>query len=440
MHLATAPDAQEAVRRAKEAFAVTRKLSAAERSAILLRLRDGVLARRAEFERTMVEESGKPIQQARQELERGLCTLLLAAEEAKRIGGELIPLDLLDATANKIGITRRFPLGTVLGIPAFNFPFNLVAHKIAPALAAGNTVILKPAPQTPLTALLMAEVFDKTGAPPGMLSVLPCHNQVAETLVVHEDIQALTFTGSTRVGWHLKARCGKKRVLLELGGNAGVIVDSDARLDEAAQKCSMAAFAYAGQVCVSLQRIFVHFSVYKEFVDKLVACTQRLRVGDPFDEATHVGPMIDEAAAVRAEKLVRDAAASGAKVLTGGTRDRQFFQPTILADVTPEMKVCQEEAFAPVVTVSSFDQFDDAIRLVNCTPYGLQAGIYSGRLQNILKAFAEIEAGGIIVNDAPMFRADNGPFGGFKDSGIGREAVRETILQMTETKLLVLNA
>lgn len=440
VHLAAARDAQEAVRKAKEAFAVTQKLSAAERSAILLRLLDGVLARRTEFERTMVEESGKPIQQARQELERGLSTLLLAAEEAKRIGGELIPLDLLDTSANKIGITRRFPLGPVLGIPAFNFPFNLVAHKIAPALAAGNTVILKPAPQTPLTALLLAEVFDKTGAPPGMLSVLPCRNEVAETLVVHEDIQALTFTGSTRVGWHLKARCGKKRVLLELGGNAGVIVDSDAQLDEAARKCAMAAFAYAGQVCVSLQRIFVHFSVYKEFVDKLLACTQRLRVGDPFDEATHVGPMIDEAAAVRAEKLVRDAAASGAKVLTGGTRNGQFFQPTVLADVTPGMQVCQEEAFAPVVTVSSFDQFEDAIRLVNCTRYGLQAGIFSGRLQNILKAFAEIEAGGIIVNDAPMFRADNGPFGGFKDSGIGREAVRETILQMTETKLLVLSA
>ncbi len=440
LHLATPRAAEEAVRKAKEAFSATRKLTGAQRSAILLRLRDGVLARRAEFERTMVEESGKPILQARQELERGLCTLLLAAEEAKRIGGELIPLDLLDSTPNKVGITRRFPLGTVLGIPAFNFPFNLVAHKIAPALAAGNAVILKPAPQTPLTALLLAEVFGTAGAPEGMLSVLPCRNDVAETLVAHEDIQALTFTGSTRVGWHLKARCGKKRVLLELGGNAGVIVDSDANLDEAAAKCARAAFAYAGQVCVSLQRVFIHSSVYKEFVDRLVACTQGLRVGDPFDEATHVGPMIDEAAAMRAEKLVQDAVAGGARVLTGGRRDRQFFQPTVLAEVTPELKVCREEAFAPVVTVSPFAQFDDAIRLVNATPYGLQAGIFSGRIRNILQAFADIEAGGIIVNDAPMFRADNGPFGGFKDSGIGREAVRETILQMTETKLLVLNA
>lgn len=437
--LASEGDANEATQRALDAFERTRRLSSAQRSAILRGLYDGVIARRAAFERTMVEESGKPIQQVRQEIERGLCTLLLASEEAKRIGGEVIPLDLIASNNRSIGITRRVPLGPVLGIPAFNFPFNLVAHKMAPALAGGNTVLLKPAPQTPLTALLLAEIFAETDAPAGMLSVLPCTNEVAEQMVADDRIKALTFTGSTKVGWHLKSKCRKKKVLLELGGNAGVIVDLDADLAYAAQRCAMAAFAYAGQVCVSLQRVYVHARIYSEFVERLVSATEQHKVGDPMDERTHVGPMINLAAAERTEQLVAEAISDGAKLLTGGTRSGAFYAPTILSEVGPQMRVCQEEAFAPVLTVSPFDDIDEAVRLLNDTPYGLQAAIFTGRVQHVMKAFDEIEAGTIVINDATLFRADNGPFGGFKDSGIGREAVRETIEQLTETKLMAVN-
>lgn len=437
--LAGERDADEAMQRAADAFEETRKLTSAQRSAILRDLHDGIVARREEIERTMVEESGKPIQQVRIEVERGLCTFLLASEEAKRVGGEVIPLDLIASNNRNIGITRKVPIGPVLGIPAFNFPINLVAHKIAPALAAGNTVLLKPAPQTPLTSLLLAEIFSGTNAPAGMLSVLPCTNEVAETMVVDDRVKALTFTGSTKVGWHLKSVCRKKKVLLELGGNAGAIVDADADLDYAARRCAMAAFAYAGQVCVSLQRVYAHASVYDEFADKLVRVTQGLKAGNPLEESTQIGPMIDLRAAERAENLVHESVSEGAKILTGGNRHGQFFDATILAGVTPAMRVCRDEAFAPILTVSPFEHLDEAIRLVNQTPYGLQAAIFTGRVQRMMRAFDGIEAGVIVVNDATMFRADNAPFGGFKDSGIGREDVRSTIDQMTETKLMALN-
>lgn len=439
VHLATPAHADEAVSAAAAAFPETRRLPSVERSRILLRLRDGVAARRAEIERLMVGESGKPVSQARMEVERGLVTLSLAAEEARRVGGKVIPLDLLPANANKLGITRRVPIGPVLGIPAFNFPFNLVAHKIAPALAAGNPAILKPAPQTPLTALLIAEIFDGVGAPPGMLSVLPCDNAVAERLVADERIAALTFTGSSRVGWRLKQVCGKKRVLLELGGNCGAIVDADADLDAAAARCAMAGFAYAGQVCVSLQRVFAHRSVYPAFTEKLAAAASRLKLGDPADEATHVGPMISDAAAQRAEELLRDALSGGARLVTGGRRDGRMFSPTLLADATPELRVCREEAFAPIVTITPFGDIEEAIRLVNATPYGLSASIFTGRIAHMLKAFDGIESGTVLINEGPMFRADNGPFGGVKDSGIGRESVRDSLEQMTDVKTMVLS-
>ncbi len=438
--LATSGDVDAAIGRAVTAFEQTRRLAAWDRAEILRKVAEGVQSRRIEFEQTMVAESGKPLQQVRQEIARALCTFTLAAEEAKRIGGELIPLDLVPASAGKIGITRRVPIGPVVGIPAFNFPLNLVAHKIGPALAAGNPVLLKPAPQTPLTSLLLAEIFDTTGAPPGMLSVLPCGNAVAERVVTDDRVRALTFTGSTAVGWHLKRLAGKKRVLLELGGNAGAIVDADADLEHAAQRCAIAAFAYAGQVCVSLQRIYAHRVVYAALVENLVTMTGRLRLGDPADEATHVGPMISDAAADRAEGLVREATTRGARVLAGGTRQGRLVAPTILADADPSLDVCQEEAFAPIVTVAPFDTLDDAIRMVNATRYGLQAAIFSNSLPHVMRAFDLIDAGSLIVNEAPLFRADNGPFGGVKDSGLGREAVRETIDLLTDTKLLVVNA
>jgi len=437
--LAGPADIEEATVAAVRSYEETRRLTAADRGTILHRLHSGIVARRSEFEETMVAEAGKPIQQVRLEIERGLCTIALAEEEARRVAGDVIPIDMLAANAGKLAITRRVPIGPVLGIPAFNFPFNLVAHKIAPALAAGNPVLLKPAPQTPLTALLLAEIFEATGAPPGMLSVLPCRNEVAEIMVADDRIKALTFTGSTKVGWYLKTKAGKKKLLLELGGNAGAIVDKDADLDNAARRCAVAAFAYAGQVCVSLQRLYVHRAVYPAFVERLLAVVGRLKLGDPMDEATVVGPMIDDRAAARGEQLIAETVAAGGRVLIGGTRQGRLLAPTVLADLTPGMRVSREEAFAPLVTISPFDDLDEAIRLVNDTPYGLAAGIFTGSIHSMMKAFDGIETGSLIVNDGPLFRADNAPFGGFKDSGIGREAVRETLEQFTETKLLVVS-
>lgn len=439
IHRATAEHAENAVRAAEKAFEVTRKLAPYERQRILQKISEGIRARREEFAHVMALEAGKPVRTARVEVDRAAFTFAIAAEEATRIKGEWIPLDLLPTAAGRSGIIRRFPLGPILAIAPFNFPLNLVAHKVAPAIAAGCTVVLKPASKTPLCSLLLAETAEKAGLPAGALNVLPLANSDAERLVSDDRLKLLSFTGSGPVGWSLKAKAGKKRVLLELGGNAAVIVHSDADVDDAARRCVQGGFSYAGQSCISVQRIFAQRGIEPKFTENLVAGVRKLRVGDPLDETTDVGPMIGENDARRTASWIEEAVAGGAKLLCGGKRKGAVLEPSVLTQTKPDMKVNCEEVFAPVVVVEPYDEFDDAIRRVNDSSYGLQAGVFTRDAQLLFRAFEQLEVGGVIANDMSSFRIDHMPYGGVKDSGLGREGLRYAIEEMTEPRLLVLN-
>jgi len=436
---ASARDAEEAIARAASAFETTRQLPSYRRAEVLRRVANELTARKEELAELITLEAGKPIRDARIEVARAVQTFTVAAEEAKRLGGELLPLDWLAGSENRWAVVRRFPIGPILGITPFNFPLNLVAHKVAPALASGNPIIIKPAPQTPLSALRLGEIVCEAGWPEGGLSVLPCSNDVAGQMLADERIKKLTFTGSAQVGWMLKAQAPKKKVTLELGGNAAVIVHEDADLDWAAKRCVQGGFAYAGQTCISVQRIYVHEAVYEPFLERVLEGVRNLIVGDPRDERTDVGPMISVSAAERAETWIREAVQSGAKVLIGGERSGAFLMPTVLTDVTPEMKVSCEEVFAPVVIVSRYADFDEAIGQVNASRYGLQAGVFTRDVNRIFHAYQAIDVGGLIINDVPTYRADHMPYGGVKDSGFGREGVRSAIEEMTELRVLVLN-
>lgn len=439
VHRAAATHAEAAIRAAQHAFETTRKMSSYERQRILRAISDGIAENRDEFATLMALEAGKPIRTARAEVDRAIFTFAVAAEEATRIGGEWLPLDLQASTEGRGGIVRRFPLGPVLGITPFNFPLNLVAHKVAPAIAAGCTMVLKPAPQTPLCALRLAEIVESAGLPEGALNVLPMSNADAERLVGDDQLKLLSFTGSAAVGWSLKAKAGKKKVVLELGGNAAVIVHSDANVDEAAAKCVQGGFSYAGQSCISVQRIFVQREIEPQFTEKLVAGVHKLKTGDPLDESTDVGPMIDEAAAKRAAEWIDEAVAGGAQLLCGGKRHGTLLEPAVLTHTKERMKVQCQEVFAPVVVVEPYDDFDEAIRRVNDSAYGLQAGVFTSDARLLFRAFEQIEVGGVIANDMSSFRIDHMPYGGVKDSGMGREGLRYSIEEMTEPRLLVLN-
>jgi glyceraldehyde-3-phosphate dehydrogenase (NADP+) len=432
-------EAEEAVRSAVTAFSAMRKLPAHARSAALAKIAGGLTTRREEFARTITQESGKPITDARREVDRAIHTFSIAAEEAKRIAGEVVPLDLAQGMESYVGMVRRFPIGPVLGITPFNFPLNLVAHKVAPCMAAGNPIVLKPAPQTPLTALLLGELVLEAGLPSGTLNVVPCDNTVAEHLVVDPRFKALSFTGSAAVGWMLKAKCGKKRVLLELGGNAGVIVEPDADLDRASQRCVTGGYVYAGQTCISVQRIFAHETIYDAFLDRILARVKALKAGDPMDEETVVGPLIDETAARRIEDWIGEAVAQGARVRIGGRRTGAMFEATVLTDVDPSMKVSCREVFGPVVVVTPYRRFEEAVQALNDSDFGLQAGVFTHNIDNAFRAYRDLEVGTVLINEIPTFRADQMPYGGVKDSGLGREGVRYAIEEMTELKLLVLN-
>jgi acyl-CoA reductase-like NAD-dependent aldehyde dehydrogenase len=436
---ATAEHAENAVRAAEKVFEVTRKLAPYERQRILQKISEGIRARREEFAHVMALEAGKPVRTARVEVDRAAFTFAIAAEEATRIRGEWIPLDLQPAAAGRSGIVRRFPLGPILAITPFNFPLNLVAHKVAPAIAAGCTVVQKPASKTPLCSLLLAETVEKAGLPAGAFNVLPLANSDAERLVSDDRLKLLSFTGSGPVGWSLKAKAGKKRVLLELGGNAAVIVHSDADVDDAARKCVQGGFSYAGQSCISVQRIFAQRGIESRFTENLVAGVRKLKVGDPLDETTDVGPMIGEDDAKRAASWIEEAIAGGAKLLCGGERKGAVLEPSVLTHTKPDMKVNCQEVFAPVVVVEPYDEFDDAIRRVNDSSYGLQAGVFTRDAQLLFRAFEQLEVGGVIANDMSSFRIDHMPYGGVKDSGLGREGLRYAIEEMTEPRLLVLN-
>ncbi|MBS1852126.1 MAG: aldehyde dehydrogenase family protein [Acidobacteria bacterium] len=431
--------AEAAIAAAVKAFGTTRRLPAFERQRVLRAIAAGIAERKTEFARTIAQEAGKPIKAARTEVERSVFTFQVAAEESTRIYGEYLPLDWQESTAGRWGMVRRFPLGPIAGITPFNFPINLVAHKVAPAIAAGCSLVLKPAPQTPLTALLLAEVVQQAGWPDGGLSVLPLSNEDAGLLVSDERIKLISFTGSAPVGWQIKNNAGKKKVVLELGGNAGVLVHNDADLAYAADRCVAGGFGYAGQTCISVQRILVERSVYGKFVELLLAGVKNLKLGDPLQDSTDVGPLIRERDAIRASDWVQEAVRGGARVLCGGQRFGAVLEPTVLTGTNPDMKVNCQEIFAPVVTVEPYDEFSQAIRQMNHSDYGLQAGVFVRDAKLLFQAYEELEVGGVVAGDVPTFRIDHMPYGGIKESGLGREGLRYAIEEMTEAKLLVMN-
>ncbi len=436
---ASRPDVDQAIAIAAQTAPRTRFLPAYERADALNRIAAGLRARHEELALQIAREAGKPIRTARQEIDRSAFTFSVAAEEAKRVGGELLPMDVAPAGENRIALVRRFALGPISAITPFNYPMNLVAHKVAPALAAGCPVILRPASATPLSALSLAEIIRESGYPEGGFSVLPCATDAAEPLITDERIKLLTFTGSPAVGWPFKNKAGRKRVTLELGGNAGVIVHHDADLDFAVSRIVTFAFGYAGQSCISVQRVFVHASLFPAFLENLLPRVQALQVGDPLDEKTDVGPMIDEGSAAEIEAWINEARAGGARVLAGGTRRGNLMQPTVLADVDSRMKVCAQEAFAPLMTVTAYEDFREAVHAVDDSEYGLQCGVFTRDVRNIWYAYQHIEVGGVIANDVSSYRIDHMPYGGVKRSGFGREGVKYAIEEMTEPKLLVLN-
>jgi acyl-CoA reductase-like NAD-dependent aldehyde dehydrogenase len=435
----TRQHAEKAVEAAVRAFGSTRRLPAFERQRVLRSIAQHIVSRKEEYSRTIAQEAGKPIKAARTEVERAIFTFSVAAEETTRIPGEFLSLDWQEFTAGRWGIVRRFPAGPVAGITPFNFPLNLVAHKVAPAIASGCPIIVKPAPQTPLSALLLAEAVEQAGLPDGAFNVLPLSNEDAGLLVTDERIKLVSFTGSSRVGWEIKRRAGKKKVILELGGNAGVIVHGDADLGRAAERCVTGGFSYAGQSCISVQRLLVERPVFARFRDLLLEGIRKLQVGDPMDESTDLGPLIRESDAIRATEWVRDAIEQGATLLSGGKRLGPVLEPTVLTGTRPDMKVNCEEIFAPVVTLEPYDEFSQAIRWINESNYGLQTGIFTRDAARIFQAFEELEVGGVIAGDVPTFRIDHMPYGGVKDSGLGREGLRYAIEEMTEPRLLVMN-
>jgi len=439
--VATRADARQAVNHATASLRRTRALPRWKRREILEDVATALLEQKDRFAKLIVAEAGKPLRLARAEVDRAVMTFKTAAEEAARLGGESLPMDLTEGNEGRWGLVQRFPVGPILAITPFNFPLNLVAHKLAPAIAAGCPVLLKPAPQTPFTALALGEVILKAGWPVEALSVLPLSNADTAWLAEKEDrLKLVSFTGSAKVGWDLKAHSGRKRVLLELGGNAGLIVHGDWHdLDEAALRTAHAAFGYAGQSCISVQRIFVERKIFQTFLWKLVEITAKLVTGDPSEEATEVGPLIRLADAERIDAWIKEAVEGGAKLVAGGERKGSLVTPAILTATKPGMKLRDEEAFGPVVLVEPYDDFEQALADVNHSKYGLQAGLLTRDAGRILTAYRELEVGALIVGDTPSWRLDPMPYGGVKDSGLGREGIRSAIEEMTEPRMLVMS-
>src|SRR6266702_1357641 len=438
--VATRAEARQAVNHAVASIRRTRALPRWKRKEILEDVAAALIEQKERFAQLIVAEAGKPIRLARSEVDRAILTFKTSAEEVSRLGGETIPLDLTEGNEGRWGLVQRFPVGPVLAITPFNFPLNLVAHKVAPAMAAGCPVILKPAPQTPFTALALGEVILKAGWPQEALAVLPLANVDTAWMAEKEDrIKLVTFTGSAKVGWELKAHSGRKRVLLELGGNSGMIIHGDwPDLDDAAFRTAHAAFGYAGQSCISVQRVYVERKIFQTFQWKLVEITAKMVAGNPADEAREVGPMIRSTEAERIDEWVKEAIEGGAKLISGGERHGSVVTPAILTGTKPGMKVRDEEVFGPVVLVEPYDDYEEALAEVNRSKYGLQAGLLTRDSGRILTAFRELEVGSLIVGDTPSWRLDPMPFGGVKDSGLGREGIRSAIQEMTEPRMLVM--
>ena len=432
-------DVQEAAQAAADVSAEARKLPVHARAEALTHISTRLHERADEIAEVIAREGGKPLKWAKVEAARAVSTFRWAAEECRREGGKVMRLDTEASLGARMGIVRRFPLGPVLAITPFNFPVNLVAHKMAPALAVGAPIVVKPATKTPLGALLLGELFSETDLPPGMLSVLPIGGDEAGQLAKDDRFRKISFTGSSQVGWELKRSDPKKAVTLELGGNAGVIVHSDADLAHAAARIAFGGFYQAGQSCIAVQRVLVHESVASELTERLIGAVEALKVGDPMDPETDVGPVIDRDALDRISEWVDEAVQAGAEVVTGGKREDPFYMPTVLSRTSTKMKVRVEEIFGPVVTLETYSEFETALEEVNNTRYGLQAGVFTKDVDRIFLAHREIEVGGVIQNDVSSFRADQMPYGGTKDSGSGREGVRWAMDEMTEPRILVLS-
>jgi acyl-CoA reductase-like NAD-dependent aldehyde dehydrogenase len=433
-----ADETRRAIDAAEEAL--LNPLPAHKRAETLVKVVAGIARRHDEIARQISDEAGKPLKAARVETSRAMSTYTFAAVEARKLAGEMVPMDAAQAGEGKLALTLRRPIGVVGAISPFNFPLNLVAHKLAPALAAGCPVVLKPATQTPLSALLLAELEDEAGLPPGWLSVVVGPSaEIGDVLVEDERVKAITFTGSGAVGWGLKERAPKKKVNLELGNATPVIVTADADVEAAATAMAANAFSFAGQSCISVQRLYVERPAYDRFVEAFLPKVEALKLGDPADEETDVGPVIDEDARERILEWISEARDGGGEILTGGEERDGLIAPTVIAGASPELKVSCEEVFGPVVTVNAFDSLDEAIELANSTRYGLQAGIFTSRLDSALRAGQELEFGGVIVNEAPTFRADQMPYGGVKDSGNTREGPAYAVRELTEERLVVID-
>ena len=435
---AGAGEARAAIDAAEKAMA--NPLPAHKRAEILVKVVAGIARRHDEIAQQITAEAGKPLKAAKVEASRAMSTYTFAAVEARKLAGEMVPMDAAQAGEGKLAFTLRDPIGIVGAISPFNFPLNLVAHKIAPALAAGCAVVLKPASQTPLSALTLAELADEAGLPAGWLNVLvgPA-SEIGDVLVEDDRVRAITFTGSSGVGWKLRERAARKKVLLELGNATPVIVHGDAELDEAAEKLAANAFSFAGQSCISVQRIYVQKWVYDDFVARFLAKVEELVLGDPADEETDVGPVIDDESRERILSWIEEARDGGAEILAGGGPEGDLIQPTVIANASLDMRVCREEVFGPVCVVNSYEALDEAISLANGTRYGLQAGIFTADIRAAMRAAQELEFGGVIVNEAPTFRADQMPYGGVKDSGNTREGPSYAVRELTEHRVVVID-
>jgi len=428
-----------ALESAQSAFEINKNMPVYERSEKILAVANAINANKEEFAQILSAEAGKPIQQARAEVERAIFTFNDAAEESKRIRGERMPLDLDAGSKGRWAIVNRFPIGVILGITPFNFPLNLVCHKVAPAMASGNTIILKPASQTPFSTLKLAQEIEKAGWPAGAVNVLPMDSKNAISMIQDDRIKMVTFTGSPGVGKAIKSQAGYKRVTLELGGNAGVIIHKDADLDFATSRCVIGGFSYAGQSCISVQRILVHENIYDRFMALFLGKVQALKYGNPGDENIDIGPMIHPDENERVASWIKEAVKNGAKILCGGKKDGTVFQPTVITDVKSDLQISCQEVFAPVVVVSKYNDINKAYDEINDSEFGLQAGLFTNDAKAIFKAYDNLEVGGVVVGDVPTYRIDHMPYGGVKSSGMGREGTRYAIEEMTEPKLLVMN-
>ncbi len=435
----TDADVEESIATAAETFKESRHLSVAARSTALDHISKRLAETLEENAELIAREGGKPLKWAKVEAARAASTFRWASEVLRHGDDELMRLDTEAAFGSRIGLLRRFPFGPVFGITPFNFPLNLVAHKVAPSLAVGAPIVVKPASATPIGALRLAEFFEETDLPKGMYQVLPVRSSVADQMARDERFRKISFTGSPDIGWYLKGLDPRKRVTLELGGNAGVIVHSDADLDLAAQRIAFGGYYQAGQSCISVQRVLVASEIYEDFAARLVKEVENLKTGDPMDPTVDVGPVIQKSEVERIDAWVKEAVSQGAEILTGGYGQGPFYYPTLLSEVKPEMKVCREEIFGPVVTISPYQTFEEALAVVNDSRFGLQAGVFTNDINRAFQAHREIEVGGVIVNDVSAFRADQMPYGGSKDSGFGREGLRFAMEEMTEPRIMVLS-